>query len=92
MPLTVRVFDNDAGIVAVRFLEMCLCTSGTGAAYFEKLESVFNSRSIPWQNCIAFSVENISVYVGRHNSIKTRLEEKNSVVSLHSWLSMSFPS
>ena len=32
-----RVFDNDMGIVAVRFLEMCLCSSGTAAAYFEKV-------------------------------------------------------
>ena len=37
-------------------------------------------RSIPWQNCIAFSVDNASVNVGRRNSIKTRLEEKNSAV------------
>ena len=37
----VRVFDNDAGLVAVRFLAMCLCTSGTATTYFKKLESVF---------------------------------------------------
>ena len=63
VPLTVRVFDNDMRIVAVRFLEMCLCTSGTAAAY----ESVFNNKSIPRHNSIAFSVDNASVNVGRRN-------------------------
>ena len=68
------------GVVVVRFLEMCLCSLGTAAAYFEKVESVFNNKSIPWHNCIAFSVDNASVNVGRRNSIKTRLEEKNPAV------------
>ena len=75
-----RVFDNDMCIVAVRILEMCLCSSGTAAAYFEKVGSVFNNKSIPWHNCISFSVDNASVNVGRRNSIKTRLEEKNTIV------------
>lgn len=74
IPLTVRVFDGNLGMVVSRFLDMCLCSS---AAYFEKVEEVFNTKSIPWCNCIAFSVDSTSVNVGRHNSIKTRLEAKS---------------
>lgn len=74
VPLTVRVFDTDLGMVTSRFLDMCLCSSGTAAAYFDKLEEVFFSKSIPWYNCVAFSVDSTSVNVGKHNSIKTRLE------------------
>ena len=77
VPLTVRVFDSDLGEVVSRFLDMCLCSSGTAATYFEKIEEVFSSKSIPWCNCVAFSVDSTSVNVGRHNSIKTRLEAKN---------------
>ena len=77
VPLTVRVFDSDLGMVVSRFLDMCLCSSGTSATYFDKIEEVFSSKSIPWYNCVAFSVDSTSVNVGRHNSIKTRLEAKN---------------
>lgn len=77
VPLTVRVFDADLGKVTSRFLDMCLCSSGTAAAYFEKVEEVFSSKSIPWCNCVAFSTDSASVNVGRHNSIKTRLEAQN---------------
>ena len=56
---------------------MCLCSSGTAAAYFEKVEEVFSSKSIPWYNCVAFSIDSTSVNVGRHNSIKTTLEAQN---------------
>lgn len=69
IPLTVRVFNGNLGMVCSRFLDMCLCSSGTAAAYFEKVEEVFNTKSIPWCNCIAFSVDSTSVNVGRHNSI-----------------------
>ena len=74
--LTVRVFDQHKGRVVSRFLDMCLCSSGTAAAYFENLEQVFTDKSIPWQNCIAFSIDSASVNIGRHNSIKTRIEKK----------------
>ena len=77
VPLTVRVFDTDLGMVTSRFLDMCLCSSGTAAGYFDKLEEVFFSKSTPWCNCVAFSVDSTSVNVGKHNSIKTRLEAKN---------------
>ena len=70
------MFDNDTSIVAVRFLEMSLSSSSTAAAYFKKVESVFNNKSIPSHNCIAFFVDNACVNVERRNSIKSRLEEK----------------
>ena len=56
---------------------MTLCSTGTAVAYFDKVEEVFVSKSIPWCNCVGFSVDSASVNVGRHNSIKTRLEAKN---------------
>ena len=71
MPLTVRVFHADLGMVASRFLDMCLCSLGTAAAYYDKVQEVF---SIPWCNCVALSVDSTSVNVGR---LKTRLEQRN---------------
>ena len=80
VPLTVRVFDNDLGMVQSKFLSMCLCNQGTAATCFEKVEEVFISHNIPWPNCIALSVDSASVNIGRYNSIKTRLEVKNPSV------------
>lgn len=80
VPLTVRVFDNEHGVVKTKFLSMCLLNAGTAIAYFEKLEEVFVSNNIPWSNCIALSVDSASVNIGRHNSIKSRLESKNPSV------------
>ena len=61
VPLTVRVFDSDLGMVVSRFLDTCLCSSDTAATYFDKIEEVFSSKSIPWCNCVAFSVDSTSV-------------------------------
>ena len=44
IPITVRLFDQDKGMVVARFLDMCLSSSGTAAAYFEKLKCVFSER------------------------------------------------
>ena len=49
------------GMVKSQFIDMTLCSAGTAAAYFEKVEEVI---SIPWCNCVGFSVDSASVNVG----------------------------
>ena len=46
MPLTVRVFCHELGMVKTKFLTMCLLTAGTAAAYFENVEKVFVGNNI----------------------------------------------
>ena len=79
-PVTVRLFDHDQGCVSTRFLDMCL-TSGTGSAIaasiFEAMDVALQSREIPWVNCVGLSVDNTSVNMGKHNSIRTRATQKN---------------
>lgn len=44
------------------------------------MDSVLESRGIPWSNCVGLSVDNTSVNMGRHNSIMTRATQKNPSV------------
>jgi hypothetical protein len=59
---------------------ICL-TSGTGSAtaasIFEALDGAPQTREIPWVNSVCLSVDNTSVNMGKHNSLKTRATQKN---------------
>ena len=82
-PVTVRVFDPNTGHVGTRLLDMCL-TAGTGSAtaasIFTAMDNALESREIPWTNCISLSVDNTSVNMGKHNSIRSRAVTKNSSI------------
>ena len=54
--------------------------AGTAAVIFEKMNEIFQHHEIPWSNCIAASVDNTSVNIGKHNSILTRVKSKNNAV------------
>ena len=80
-PMTVKIFDTDR--VKHRFLDMCTTSgkdAGTAETIFNKMEEVLVKHSIPWSNCVSLSVDNTSVNLGRRNSLKSRILEKNSQV------------
>lgn len=80
-PLTVKIWETNG--VAHRFLDMGITTGegcGTAATIFSKMDSVLKGHSIPWQNCIALSVDNASVNMGDRNSIKSRVMKENPSV------------
>ena len=82
-PLTVKIWETNG--VAHRFLDMGITTGegcGTAATIFSKMDSVLKGHSIPWQNCIALSVDNASVNMGDRNSIKSRVLKENPSVSI----------
>ena len=54
--------------------------AGTAATIFEKMDEIFQSDNIPWNNCIAAAVDNTSVNIGKYNSILTRVKSKNAAV------------
>ena len=78
--LTVRVFNINTHKVEGRFLDMCSTTASTAQAIYDKMNEVLNKHDIPWANCVGMSVDNTSVNVGKHNSIKTRVEDANDTV------------
>ena len=64
-PVTIRIFDEEHGIVATHFLDMCL-TSGTGlatsGAIFDAIDGALQSRQIPWSQCIGQCIFEILIY------------------------------
>lgn len=82
-PLTIRIFDYDSGLVSTKFLDMCLTSgsdAGTANKIFQAMEDALTSRNIPWKNCIGLSVDNTSVNMGIHSSIKSRALQRNASV------------
>ena len=76
-PLTVRIFDINHGATSTRFLDMCMSSSSTAAGIFSKVQQVFTTHSISWNNCVGVGVDNTSVNLGCRNSIKTRIVNEN---------------
>ena len=82
-PVTVRIYDSNTGHIGTRLLDMCLTTgtgSATAASIFTAMNNALESREIPWTNCVSLSVDNTSVNMGKHNSIKSRAVLKNSSI------------
>ena len=82
-PITVRIFDIGRDKVDTRFLDMCT-TSGVAAATAEtiwnKMDQVLSSCDVPWINCVGVGVDNTSVNLGKHNSIKSRVQQVNNSI------------
>lgn len=58
--------------VTTQLLDMC----ATASAIFQKIDSVLTSLNIALENCVGFGVDNTSVNIGRHDSIKTQVLER----------------
>ena len=79
-PSLVRLFDNDLGYVHVQLLEMCCSKTGIAEMLFQNISNALRSNEIDWSKCVGLSLDNTSVNLDRHNSIKTRVQEiKNSI-------------
>jgi hypothetical protein len=80
-PLTVKVYDVNRQRVEHKFLDMCTTSGkgcGTALGIFGKMDEVLTTHSIPWDNCVALSVDNTSVNLGVRNSLKVHTCKKHS--------------
>ena len=71
-PLTVRVI-SDRGVIHTELLDICMSSNSTAERIFSKMQDAFMKHEVSWMNFVGLSVDNISVNVGRQNSIKTRV-------------------
>ena len=78
-PITVRIYDVEFSRVMTKFFDINLIegrTSGTAATIFENVDAVFNNHAIQWSSVTGLGVDNTNVNIGEHDSIKSRVLEK----------------
>ena len=61
---------------------MCLTSASTAEAIFSKINETIQNFDIDWNKCVAFGVDNTSVNMGAHNSIRTRVTQKTQLCTL----------
>lgn len=55
---------------------MPVCNVATAESLFSAIEGEFESRNIPWSNMIGYASDTCNVMVGKHNSVLSRLLQK----------------
>ena len=81
--ITVKIFDTNRHRIESRFLDMGTTdgvNAATSAEIFSKISDVLRTCNVSWNNCVGFSVDNASVNLRKHNSIKSRVLQVNSNV------------
>ena len=78
-PLLVRVFYINEGKVVSQLLNMCTCKKNDAESLFGLIDDALKKEDVNWNNCVAIGMDNTSVNMENHNSIKTRVLEKKLV-------------
>jgi hypothetical protein len=78
-PITVHIYDVEFERVMTKFFDINLIegrSSGTAATIFEHVDAVFEKYEIHWNSVTGLGVDNTNVNIGEHDSIKSRVLEK----------------
>jgi len=70
---------------------MCLTSgreAGTAETIFSKVEQAMTSNHVPWENCFGMGMDNARVNMGRNNSTKTCVLQKNSATYIEGCLAI----
>lgn len=82
-PLTVRIFDVETSRVVTQFLDMCTASAATAEAIYGvvdgRLAELLGTEN-PWELCTSVGVDNTSVNIGVHNSLKSRVLQRNPAI------------
>lgn len=82
-PLTVRIFFVESSRIVTQVLDMCTASAATAEAIYSvvdgKLAKLLDTDN-PWKLCTSVGVDNTSVNIGIHNSLKSRVLQRNPAV------------
>ena len=74
--ILIRLWDDQLGKPATRFLHMPVCNTGTADKLFDAIDLTLEERKIPWSNVVGFESDTTNVMVGKHNSVLSRVKSK----------------
>eukprot|EP00745_Piridium_sociabile_P042107 TRINITY_DN8429_c0_g1_i5.p1 TRINITY_DN8429_c0_g1~~TRINITY_DN8429_c0_g1_i5.p1 ORF type:complete len:377 (-),score=57.46 TRINITY_DN8429_c0_g1_i5:308-1438(-) len=85
-PLVIRSINADTGLVTSELLSVPNCQgSATGQNIFNLINAEFQSRRIPWENCLSLGCDSANVMTGKHKGVNTKeclhLSRKSSLRS-----------
>ena len=78
----VHVFDINEGKVVSQLSDMCTSEKNDAESLFGLIDDSSKKEDVKWNNCLAIGMDNTSVNMGIHNSIKTRVFEKKNHLSM----------
>ena len=80
-PLCANIFDaNNSSEVQTMFYDICIITGvdwSKSETLFNAINDKFVKDDIPWQNVIGAGLDNTSVNIGIHDSVKSCILQKN---------------
>ena len=79
-PLTVQIYDVNLKQVKTSFLDVCLWSGSMAQTLFQGIDECLAGHRIPWENWVAFSVDNPNVNLGKNNSIRMLVKLQNPSV------------
>lgn len=79
-PLTLQIYNVNLKQMKTSFLDVCLSSGSTAQMLFQGIDECLAGHRIPWENCVAFSVDNPNVNRGKNNSIRTLVKLQNPSV------------
>ena len=74
------MWDDKLGKPVTKFIDMPVCNIGTAEKLFEAINKALEDSGIPWSNIVGFESDNTNVMVGKHNSVLSRVKEKQPLV------------
>ena len=78
--ILVRLWDERVNMPATRFLDMPICNIANAENLFHHIDEALTKRNIPWSNVVGFESDTCNVMIGRHNSVYSRVKQKQSKV------------
>ena len=74
LPTLIRHFGKDSGFVETSLLDMPDINScSTTEQMFETCDTVIESFSLDWSNCVSYSSDNTNSMIGKRNSVLKRI-------------------
>ncbi|XP_041358912.1 uncharacterized protein LOC121375499 isoform X1 [Gigantopelta aegis] len=76
LAILVRCVDDEIEQTVTKFLDMPVCNLANAENLFNTIDKCFTDRGLDWINLVAYCSDNASVMIGQHNSVLSRIRQK----------------